>query len=546
MNHQFGKKLRVSLLVVAATIGVLSPRRATAMDEGTLQAQADATEATSRERDDETPSFGPVIERLIVHPGDSRSQCVLDLDSGEYSLAPPDVYELLRIRSDDATRVGRLKVRRVHRDRSTASVIDVVNLPVLEVGDQVTNQQHPENPQAPNQSSDAQRKQQLPTGVLSGRFVYDGEPPNAKDRYPSFAKLAPDRPQEPGPDGRFSGVEAIYREYLKHNIRPTTIDQSLRVGKDKGLADVVIWVVSRDIAWPPSPEGQSPVTIQIRNGVFLPQTTAITVGQPLVIENHDPVEQSVSGMFYRTSNQAFNVLLRAGSGSSSRTMTFPVSEPFPARLSLEHCPWASGLLFVHSNPYVAISQQDGSFRIPNLPPGEWEFQAWHARSGYVSIWPKGRFTQKIVAGENRLLAFKIPPEQFNAQVVDESVTLSGEWRIVAATQRGEPVDKFNFDGMRWTIGEEKLDIRPATINMAGVATTPLPSFTYSVDNTQSPAHFNWTMQVGDQSMEINAIYELKGELLRVCFPQRGEPRPTGFETRGQKWSVYEFRRVLKE
>ncbi len=398
----------------------------------------------------------------------------------------------------------------------------------------------------PPQNRDTEQKTAGYTGVLSGRFVFDGEPPIAKDHFPTFAELTVDKPQQRGPDGRFSGVEAIFREYLKHQIRPTTVDQSLRVGKDKGLADVVIWVVSRDIAWPPSPDGQSPVTIQIKNGAFLPQTTAITVGQPLVIENHDPVDQSVSGMFYRTSNQAFNLLLRAGSGGTSRWMTFPAAEPFPARLSLEHCPWASGFLFVHSNPYVAISQQDGSFRIPNLPPGEWEFQAWHARSGYISIWPKGRFTQKIVAGENRLLAFKIPPEQFTAQVVDESSTLSGEWRIVAKTKRGEPVDKFNFDGMRWTIGKESIDIRPATINLAGIAATPLPSFTYSVDNTQTPAHFNWTMSLGDQSMEINGIYELKGELLRVCFPQRGELRPTGFDTNGQNWSLYEFRRVLKD
>jgi len=36
--------------------------------------------------------------------------------------------------------------------------------------------------------------------------------------------------------------------------------------------------------------------------------------------------------------------------------------------------------------------------VPNLPAGEWEFQAWHERSGYISNWPKGRFPQKIVSG----------------------------------------------------------------------------------------------------------------------------------------------------
>jgi hypothetical protein len=46
------------------------------------------------------------------------------------------------------------------------------------------------------------------------------------------------------------------------------------------------------------------------------------------------------------------------------------------------------------------------------------------------------------------------------------------------------------------------------------------------------------------SAEIAGIYELKDDVLRICVSQHGEPRPTGFETKGQKWTVYEFKRVL--
>lgn len=293
--------------------------------------------------------------------------------------------------------------------------------------------------------------------------------------------------------------------------------------------------------------------LTLPNASFLPRAIALTVGQPLIIENQDPVSQSVSGMFSRTENPAFNALLKAGSIESSRPLTFSAAEPFPARISLQHCPWTSGLLCVHSNPYVAISQEDGSFRIPNLPLGEWEFQVWHPRSGYISDWPglrgprrKGHFTQKITLGENRLLAIKLQPEQFHTRVVDDSASLLDEWRVVAKTTGGEPVDKFNFDGMRWTLGKRTLDIVPTAINLAGAAASPSLKCSYSVDNSQTPAHFNWTLGEGEKSVEVNAIYELKDDLLRVCFPQHGEPRPTGFETKGQKWSVYEFKRISKD
>src|SRR5690606_22370196 len=127
----------------------------------------------------------------------------------------------------------------------------------------------------PLKDSDAQQTEEVPTGTLSGRFVYAGKPPVAEDLFPNSAELDIDKPQERGPDGRFSGVDAVYRQYLKHKIRPTTIDQSLRVGKDKGLADVVLWVVSEDIPWTPSPENQSPVIIQIKNGSFSPSASAV-------------------------------------------------------------------------------------------------------------------------------------------------------------------------------------------------------------------------------------------------------------------------------
>lgn len=40
-------------------------------------------------------------------------------------------------------------------------------------------------------------------------------------------------------------------------------------------------------------------------------------------------------------------------------------------------------------------------------------------------------------------------------------------------------------------------------------------------------------------VEIPAIYERNDDVLRVCVSQYGEPRPTGFETKGQKWSSTE-------
>jgi hypothetical protein len=38
-------------------------------------------------------------------------------------------------------------------------------------------------------------------------------------------------------------------------------------------------------------------------------------------------------------------------------------------------------LGVFDHPYFALSDQDGAFRLPNVPPGEYTIAAWHERFG---------------------------------------------------------------------------------------------------------------------------------------------------------------------
>ena len=70
-----------------------------------------------------------------------------------------------------------------------------------------------------------------------------------------------------------------------------------------------------------------------------------------------------------------------------------------------------------ASPYVAVTAEDGSFTLANLPAGgELEFQVWHEKSGYVippdSGWKRGRFELKITAGANKLGTIKLDPKEF--------------------------------------------------------------------------------------------------------------------------------------
>ena len=41
------------------------------------------------------------------------------------------------------------------------------------------------------------------------------------------------------------------------------------------------------------------------------------------------------------------------------------------------------VILIRDNPYVAISDETGKFRIENIPAGDWQFQFWHKKAGYL-------------------------------------------------------------------------------------------------------------------------------------------------------------------
>ena len=47
-------------------------------------------------------------------------------------------------------------------------------------------------------------------------------------------------------------------------------------------------------------------------------------------------------------------------------------------------PWMVGYVGVLNHPYFAVTGEDGSFEIKNLPPGDYEIEAWHEKLGVQS------------------------------------------------------------------------------------------------------------------------------------------------------------------
>lgn len=245
-------------------------------------------------------------------------------------------------------------------------------------------------------------------GTLTGRFVFDGEPPDPQlvPDAETLEAMTRDTPLERDADGRAHGGHVAYKIYLQEGIRPKLTDESLLVGRLRGIANVVVFAVSRDIPWErPAVAEPSEVRVRMQNGNFVGRVWGMTFQQTLVVENLDPVPFVFqrSGLGDQTAREV--------APRGEIRMNFSKAEPLPISIRAFPTGWANGSLLIHGNPYFAISDADGAFSIPNLPQGKWEFAAWHERAGYLKLehWPKGRFQRDIVPGTNDLRTILVSP-----------------------------------------------------------------------------------------------------------------------------------------
>jgi hypothetical protein len=226
-------------------------------------------------------------------------------------------------------------------------------------------------------------------GDLVGRFVYDGKAPERK-------RLKVDK------DVQCCG---------KFDIR----DESLMVGAGGGLANVFVYLRGRNVAVCPELEKNVPnrVTLDNRDCIFQPHCMTIWYAkQEFYMVNSDPVAQNIA--FSPPGDVPANIVLAVGKDA---TYKFSRAQILPVPIACNYHPWESGYILPRGNPYMAISDKDGAFRIAKLPLGKLEFQAWQERVGCLETpaWPKGRFSLDIKPGNNDLGTINLAPARLETK-----------------------------------------------------------------------------------------------------------------------------------
>lgn len=111
-----------------------------------------------------------------------------------------------------------------------------------------------------------------------------------------------------------------------------------------------------------------------QNETFVPHVVAITRGSTVSFPNDDPFFHNV---FSLSSASSFNL----GRYPSGQTRTQQFSKAGLVKVYCEIHSHMSASILVLDHPYFAMPDNDGTFVLPDVPPGRYTIVGWHERVG---------------------------------------------------------------------------------------------------------------------------------------------------------------------
>ena len=152
------------------------------------------------------------------------------------------------------------------------------------------------------------------------------------------------------------------------------MEEDAVVGPAGELANVFVYI--KDIKGN-FPAPSTPVTIDQKGCQYHPHVNAVMVGQPLDIKNDDNTLHNIHAL--PVANSQFNEGQPVQGMVSTKKLDKVEMTPFKIKCDVHG--WMKSYMAVMPHPFYAVSATNGTFTIPNLPPGQYKVVAWHEKYG---------------------------------------------------------------------------------------------------------------------------------------------------------------------
>ena len=188
------------------------------------------------------------------------------------------------------------------------------------------------------------------TGTLEGTITLDGEAPEM-----TVIQMAAD------PNCARLHASDVTNEFVI-------------VGEGGTLANAFVYIKSGlQGDFPPPSE---PVMLDQNGCLYTPHVIGIQTGQTLTVRNSDETLHNIHAM--PKNNKEFNIG-QPVQGLETQKVFDNVEVMVPFKCDVHK--WMNSYAGVVDHPYFAVTGADGSFSIPDVPPGDYVVEVWHERLG---------------------------------------------------------------------------------------------------------------------------------------------------------------------
>src|ERR1043166_5316344 len=242
-------------------------------------------------------------------------------------------------------------------------------------------------------SANAMADNEKGSAVIKGRVTYIGTPPGAK----------------PLPNMNANPV------CNKANPEPTPDQDSIVYIKERNAIPYVFVYIKTGLKGKYDSPSE-PIIIDQRGCPYHPHVQGMVVGQQINIKNGDPTNHNIHSLAKKNPQFNFAQPNKDMVKELKRGDTFNKPE-IMVKLTCDVHAWMSTYVGVCSHPFFDVTKSHtgsggdatdagdkskrGTFEIKNLPAGEYEIEAWHARFGTA--------TQRVTVkeGETKEIEFKM-------------------------------------------------------------------------------------------------------------------------------------------
>ncbi len=235
-------------------------------------------------------------------------------------------------------------------------------------------------------------------GTLTGRIIYDGEPPVPKkiDVWKSkdaacFPRLITDETLLVHPENR--GIANVILYLCPETANPIKVHPSYSTNE------------------------AAVVTLTAKDGRFNPHVVLLRTSQTLIEIMEDKCAHNFHPNPFNNSPRSFWYQ----KNFDRAPVTYPLEETLPVRYVCDIHAWMNAWVVVRHSPYMACTDENGRFTIKDLPVGTHTFRIWHERAGYLAsiftaineVEDRRQLTITVKPGLNELPTAKMPPKHFD-------------------------------------------------------------------------------------------------------------------------------------